>query len=70
MTDVRMGMVVVLDDDVREEDAVAIAATIRMIRGVAAVQRVDTEPEVQLVREQVNAEWRERIVGLLDDEGV
>jgi cell division protein FtsX len=70
MTDVRMGMVVVLDDDLREEDAAAIAASIRMIRGVAAVQRVDSEPDVQLVREQVNAEWRQRIVGMLDDEGV
>jgi uncharacterized Fe-S cluster-containing protein len=70
MADVSTGLVVVLNDDVREEDARAIAAAIRMIRGVASVQNVEGEPVVQVARERVNAEWRQRIVGLLDDEGV
>ncbi len=70
MTAVRRGLVVVLNDDMREEDAAAIAAAIRMIRGVASVQNAEGEPDAQVARERVNAEWRQRIVGLLDDEGV
>ena len=69
MTTVR-GLVVVFNDDVRDEDAAAIAAAIRMIRGVASVQYAEGEPDAQVARERVNAEWRQRIVGLLDDEGV
>jgi hypothetical protein len=70
MTAVRTGLVVVLNDNLREEDAQAIVAAIRIIRGVASVQYAEGEPDGQLVRERVNAEWRQRVVGLLDDEGV
>jgi hypothetical protein len=70
MTDLRTGLVVVLEDNLQHEDVAAIAAAIRVIRGVALVQYADGEPDSQLVRERINAEWRERIVGLLDDEGV
>jgi hypothetical protein len=70
MTAVRTALVVVLNGDVREEDAEAIAAAIRMIRGVGSVHNAEAEPDAQVAREQMNAEWRQRIVGLLDDEGV
>lgn len=70
MTSVGLGLVVVLSDDVREEDTESIAAAIRMIRGVASVHKAEGEPDTQVARERMNAEWRQRIVGLLDDEGV
>jgi hypothetical protein len=69
-TDTMTGLVVGLDDGVRRDEAEAIAAAIRLIRGVTFVQLADRDPDLQLSRERVNAEWRERIVGLLDDEGV
>jgi hypothetical protein len=70
MTAVRTGLVVILDDDVRDDDAEAIATAIRMIRGVASVHTAEAEPDAQVARERMDAEWRQRIVGLLDDEGV
>jgi hypothetical protein len=70
MAAVRTGLVVVLSDDVRDKDAEAVAAAIRMIRGVASVRDIEGEPDTQEARERGNAEWRQRIVGLLDDEGV
>jgi hypothetical protein len=70
MADSHPGLTVVLSDDVPEGEAEAIAAAIRMIRGVASVRPVDASPDLQTARERLNAEWRQRIVGLLDDEGV
>jgi hypothetical protein len=70
MTTFRAGLVVVLNADVPDEDVEAIAAAIRLIRGVASVKNVEGEPDAQVDRERLNAEWRQRIVGLLDDEGV
>jgi hypothetical protein len=70
MAAIRTGLVVVLNDDVPDEDVEAIAAAIRLIRGVASVKSVEGEPDAQVDRERLNAQWRQRIVGLLDDEGV
>jgi hypothetical protein len=70
MADSRTGLVVVLSDDVRDDEVQAIATAIRMIRGVASVQTTEGEADERFARERVNAEWRQRIVGLLDDEGV
>jgi hypothetical protein len=64
------GLIVVLSDEVQEDQAEAIASAIRLFRGVVSVQASQTDPDEQVARERVNAEWRERIVGLLDDEGV
>jgi cell division protein FtsX len=64
------GFIVTLSDDIGEDEAEAIAAAIRMVRGVASVKAVDADPGWQLARERLDAEWRGRIVGLLDDEGV
>jgi hypothetical protein len=64
------GLIVVLSDEVQEDQAEAIASAIRLIRGVVSVQPSQADPDEQVARERVNAEWRERIVGLLDDEGV
>jgi hypothetical protein len=64
------GFIVGLREDVTPEEAAAIAAAVRLFRGVEFVQAAETDPDEQLSRERVNAEWRQRIVGLLDDEGV
>ena len=48
----------------------AAVAAIRAVEGVVSVRPVDADPGARLVRERADAEWRERILGLLDDEGV
>jgi hypothetical protein len=68
MTAVRRILVVVLNHEVREEDAEAIPAGIRMIKRRRVRVNTMAEPDAQVARERVNAEWRHRIVGLLDDE--
>jgi len=64
------GLIVVLNDEVPGPDADAIAAAIRLIRGVDSVHDVSADSDSDVIRESVNAEWRRRIVDLLDDEGV
>jgi hypothetical protein len=70
MAQSQAGLIVFLDDGVGPADAEAVAVAIRMLKGVAGVQTADASPDLEAARERVNAEWRERIVGLLDDEGV
>ena len=70
MTENHRGLIVQLDDGVGEEEAGAIAAAIGLLKGVVSVRTAESDPDLELTREHVNAEWRERIVGLLDDEGV
>jgi hypothetical protein len=70
VTDNHTGFIIGLAEDVSPEEAEAIAAAVRLFRGVEFVQAAQTDPDEQMSRERVNAEWRQRIVGLLDDEGV
>jgi hypothetical protein len=61
---------VTLADGIAEPDAEAIAAAIGLFRGVVSVQPFTDAADLQAARSRIDAEWRERIVGLLDDEGV
>ncbi len=56
MTDRHSGYVVALDKDIREDDAEAIIAAISMIKGVLAVQPVETDPMSAIVRLRVRRE--------------
>jgi hypothetical protein len=64
-----VGFVVALAD-LDSERAEAVAAAIRQLDGVVAVRPIAGDPSAQVVRERVDAEWRQHVVGLLDDEGV
>jgi hypothetical protein len=68
-TDAPAALVVTLADldQVGQE---SVAGAIRALDGVVSVRPIDTETSEQLLRERVDAEWRQRIIGLLDDEGV
>jgi hypothetical protein len=70
MTDNRPGLIVIVSDDLRPDEVEAVASAIRLLRGVVSVEAAAMSPELQDARERVDAEWRHRIVGLLDDEGV
>jgi len=61
---------VTLAEGMAEPEAVAIAAAIGLLRGVMSVQPFREDADGEVARARVDAEWRERIVGLLDDEGV
>ena len=51
-------------------DAEAIAAAIRLFKGVFSVQPFPDDADMEMARANIDAEWRQRIIGLLDDEGV
>jgi hypothetical protein len=61
---------VTLADGISELDAEAIAAAIGLLKGVVSVQPFGGDADLQSARASIDAEWRHRIVGLLDDEGV
>jgi hypothetical protein len=62
--------IVSLADGTEQTDADAIAAAIRLFKGVVSVQPLRDHADMDAARASIDAEWRQRIVGLLDDEGV
>jgi hypothetical protein len=62
--------VVTLAEGVEQPDAEAIAAAIRLLNNVVSVEPFRDDAGEHDARERADAEWRGRIVGLLDDEGV
>lgn len=61
------GYVVVLDVDVDEEDAGAILAAIRMVKGVSDVVPVEGSSEMTIATARVRNEMRERLLNLVRD---
>lgn len=62
--------IVTFADGIAQTDAEAIAAAIRLFNGVVSVRPFPDDTDVATARANIDAEWRQRIVGLLDDEGV
>jgi hypothetical protein len=58
------------DDSVSSEHVDAIATAVGLMQGVSSTRLIADPDDFEFAREQINAEWRQRIVGLLDDEGV
>lgn len=65
MTDRHAGYVVVLDDDIREDDAQFVINALRMVKGVVAVEPVAGDHQLLIAQQRVRAEARERVVALL-----
>lgn len=61
MTDRHAGFLVTLDRDIREDDAEAIAAALRMVRGVAKVTPVPASPSEFIYVTRRDMAWRERL---------
>jgi hypothetical protein len=61
MTKRHSGYIVVLETDVREDDAQEIMAAIRMIKGVVAVQPVVSDPHLEIVENRRDIAWRAAI---------
>lgn len=60
-------LTVVLDDDIRDDDAEAIIAAIRMVKRVAGVTPVETEPSDYLVRARFRREIAEKLQGIIKE---
>lgn len=72
MTDRHAGYIVVLENDIREDDAEATLAALQQIKGVLRVQPVVSTPEIQLAEERARVEFTDRLYSfarslILDD---
>lgn len=68
MTDRFSGLVVILEDDVREEEAGPLIAAIARFRGVLDVRQVTSRPGLEFVlRSRIRTALRERMLAVLGD---
>ncbi|GIH95339.1 hypothetical protein ACFFMN_23545 [Planobispora siamensis] len=58
MTDRHAGYLVVLERDVRDDDAAAIIAALGMVKGVLSVDPVLADYREQIMRIRVDEDWR------------
>ena len=65
MTDRYHALTVVLDDDIRDDDAEAIINAIRMIRGVADVTPHVVDPETHSARIRARSDVRDKLIELV-----
>lgn len=68
MTDRHSGYVVVLDKDIREDDAEAVITALKMIKGVVGVKPVISGIELEIAQARVDREWRAKLYALLTKE--
>lgn len=66
MTDRIKALTVVLEDNIRDDDAELIINAIRAIRRVIAVEKHIAEPDHFIVKQQVKFEIRSKIFDLYD----
>jgi hypothetical protein len=66
MTDRHMGYVVVLDENLREDDAAHVIAALQMIKGVASVTPVTADFTADVITAQRrDDQWRRQIYELV-----
>lgn len=65
MTDRVKGLVVVLEQDFRDDDVQRIVHAIRMIKGVALVELVKTNHDDYINREMIRLEIGEKILDVV-----
>lgn len=61
MTNRLKGFYVVLESDVREDDAEPILNALRMVKGVLSVDPVETAPVDHFERTRIEMEFREKL---------
>lgn len=67
MTDRHAGYLVVLDTDVREDDAEEIITALSMIKGVAEVTPVAADPQAYITRKRRDRDWEATMLTLYQD---
>jgi len=69
MTERFSGLVVILEDDIREDDAQPLIRAIAQLRGVMEVRPVTSRPGLEMVlRERLHTRLLERIMQVMRDE--
>jgi len=69
MTARHSGYVIALEEDIREDDVELVIQTLRMIKGVVAVEPVISSADMQIAYMRADTRWRQRIAELLRAEG-
>lgn len=67
MTDRHTGYLVILDKDVRDDDAEWIINAMRMIKGVRKVEPIIGNPDIQIAESRARLEIRQRVFDALTD---
>lgn len=65
MTDRVAGFLVTLDSDLRVDDAEPTLAAIRQIRGVIAVEPIESSPEIRMAEHRARLALGEKIMKIL-----
>lgn len=66
MTDSHAGYLVVLEEDVREDDAEWILNAIRMIKRVKSVQPLPSSYDQVIARDRRDHKWQDALFALMD----
>jgi len=66
MTDRIKGFTIVLDSDIKDDDLEYIENAIRMIKGVAGIQRSIVNAEDYMNRERIKLEFRQKCWDFVD----
>lgn len=67
MTEHVAGMLVVLEHDLREDDAEEITRAIRQLRGVLEVTHVSGGPHQQMADERARLRWQKRLLAITEE---
>jgi hypothetical protein len=68
MTDRIHALMVVLDSDLRIDDAEPLMAAIRQLRGVWAVQAMETNPGIHAARVRIRLELSQKLWDVLKED--
>jgi hypothetical protein len=69
MTDRFSGLVIVLEDDARDDALAPLIAAISCLRGVLEVRPIQSRPGLEIVlKQRIKAELRERLLAALGGE--
>ena len=67
MTTRHSGYQIILDDDIREDDAEAVINALLMIKGVVKVIPIEAEYRDVMARTRRDSEWRQKLLDLLGE---
>lgn len=68
MTDRHAGYIVTLSRDIREDDAEAVIAALRMVKGVVGVDPVLADPSVHIAEMRIGTEVRQKLYQFIQEQ--
>ncbi len=67
MTNLYSGYIVVLEKDMREDDAESTINAIKMIKGVSSVKPIISDINIQMAKEKARSELTSKIISILTE---